>query len=72
MAFPYMKGAYRQEGDQVLTQFGSDRTKGNGFNLKEGRFQLDVRIKFFTQRLVPSNLNHSMKFYGKCYLHESA
>lgn len=26
--------------------------KGNGFQVKEGRFQLDVRWKFFTQREV--------------------
>jgi len=51
-AFQYLKGAYRKDGGGLFTRVCSDRTRGNGCKLKEGRFRLDIRKKFFTMRVV--------------------
>ena len=51
-AFQNMKGVYKQEEDQLFTWSDSDRTRGNGLKLRQGRFRLDIRRKFFTQRVV--------------------
>ena len=52
VAFQYLKRVYKQEGEQVLVSMDSDRTRGNGFQLRQRRFRLDIRRKFFTQRVV--------------------
>ncbi|KFV19670.1 hypothetical protein N340_06613, partial [Tauraco erythrolophus] len=50
--FQYLKEAYREDGEGLFTRACSDRTRGNGFKLKEGRFRLDIRKTFFPHRVV--------------------
>ena len=52
MAFQCLKGSYRKEGDRLFSRVCGDRTRGNGFKLKEDRFRLDIRKWFFTVRVV--------------------
>ncbi|KFW65150.1 hypothetical protein AS28_14919, partial [Pygoscelis adeliae] len=51
-ALQYLKGAYKKAGEGLFTRACSDRTRGNGFKLKEGRLRLGIRRKFFTMRVV--------------------
>jgi len=51
-AFQYLKGGYRKDGEGLFTGLFSDSPRGNGCKLKEGRFRLDIRKKFFTMRVV--------------------
>jgi len=46
-AFSYLKGTYKKAGKGLFTRACSDRTRGSGFKLKEGKFGLDIRKKFF-------------------------
>jgi len=51
-AFQFLKGAYRKGGEGLFTRVSSDRKRENSSELKEGRFRLDIRKKFFTMRVV--------------------
>ena len=52
VAFQYLKRAYNQEWERLFMRVDSDRTRGNGFKLRQWRFSFDIRRKFFTQRVV--------------------
>jgi len=51
-AFQYLKGAYKEAGEGIFTRACHDRTKGNGFKLKDSTFRLDTKKKFFTVRVM--------------------
>ena len=52
MASQYSEGAYRKDGENLFSKACSDRTKRNYFILREGRFILDIREKFFAIMVV--------------------
>lgn len=42
MAFQCMKGVYKEDEEGLFTRACSDRTRGEGFKLQEGRFTLHI------------------------------
>jgi len=50
--FLYLNGAYKKDGERHFISCYSDRTWGNSFKTKEGRFRLDIGKKFFMMRVV--------------------
>ena len=52
VAFQYLKEAYKQEGERLFVRVESGRIRRNSPKLRQGWFRLDIRRKFFTQRVV--------------------
>jgi len=52
VAFQCLKGSYNKDWDKPFSRACCDRTRGNGFKLKGGRFRLDIKKKFFTMRVM--------------------
>ena len=50
--FQYLKGTYSESGVGFFSLLTGDRMRGNSLKLCQGKFRLDIRKHYFTERVI--------------------